>query len=307
MTIDIHSKFQGAMLGSALGDAIGELAFRFPDREQLLAQVEDSDQLVYTDDTAMAIALAESLIEIGDIEEQPLGDTFYQYYLKEPWRGYGAGPPQVFEIVEEEDISYSEAARRLFDGKGSKGNGAAMRIAPLGILYHNSEQLYEKAMASARVTHTHPLGIDGAAVQAKAIAQTVDLNYQRPFSPQTFVESLITFARTTELKDKLAMIPELLSTDSSAAEAIESLGKDITAHESIPFAHYSFLRHPHTFVETILCSVLNGGDRDTLGAMAGALSGGYLGVEAIPSEWRQKLENNQHIETLARELAARAT
>jgi len=295
------------MLGSALGDAIGELAFRFPEREQLLAQVEDSEKLIYTDDTAMSIALAESLIEVGDIEEQQLGDSFYQQYLKEPWRGYGAGPPQVFNMVEEEDINYSEAARRLYDGKGSKGNGAAMRITPLAIYYHNSEQLYEKALASARVTHTHPLGIDGAAVQAKAITQSVNLNYQRPFSPQIFIESLITFSRTTELKDKLALIPELITADISPAEAVERLGKDITAHESIPYAHYCFLRNPHTFVEAVLSSVLNGGDRDTLGAMAGALCGGYLGVEAIPPEWRQKLENNQHIETLARELAARAS
>lgn len=306
MTIDIHSKFQGAMLGSAIGDAIGELAFRFPERDQLLAEIEAAGKLVYTDDTAMAIALAESLVETGDIEERQLGDTFYQHYLKEPWRGYGEGPPQVFETVEEEDIGYSEAARRLYDGKGSMGNGAAMRIAPLGLYYYNSDELYEMAKASAQVTHTHPIGIDGAAVQAKAIAQTISLNYQRPFSPQTFVESLVAFARTTEFKDRLALIPELIAADISADEAVSRLGSGIAAHESMPFALYSFLRHPHTFLEAVLCSTLHGGDRDTMGAMAGAVCGGYLGVEAIPSEWRQKLENNQHIETLAREIAARA-
>lgn len=294
------------MLGSALGDAIGELAFRFPDRDQLLVEVESAGKLIYTDDTAMAIALAEALVEAGDVEEQHLGDTFYQYYLKEPDRGYGEGPPQIFNMVEEEDIPYIEAARRLYDGKGSMTNGAAMRIAPLALYFHNSEQLYEKAKASAHVTHGHPIGIDGAAVQAKAIAQTVNLNYQRPFSPQTFVESLIEFARTTEIKDKLALIPELLASGCSADEAAERLGRDIMVRESMPFALYSFLRYPHTFVETILCSVLNGGDRDSMGAMAGAVCGGYLGVEAIPAEWRHKLEHNQHIETLSRELAARA-
>jgi poly(ADP-ribose) glycohydrolase ARH3 len=306
MTIDIHSKFQGAMLGSALGDAIGELAFRFTERDQLLAEVEVSEKLIYTDDTAMAIALAESLVEEGDVDEQQLGDTFYQHYLKEPWRGYGAGPPQIFDMVEEEDISYVEAARRLYDGKGSMGNGAAMRITPLGLYYYNSDQLYEKAKASAQITHTHPIGIDGAAVQAKAIAITVGLNYQRPFSPRTFAESLAAFGRTTEFKDKLAFIPELIASDISADEAAARLGRGVAAHESMPFALYSFLRYPHTFVETILCAILTGGDRDTMGAMAGAVCGGYLGIEAIPVEWRRKLENNQHIETLARELAARA-
>lgn len=306
MTIDIHSKFLGAMLGSAIGDAIGELAFRFPERNQLLAEVEAAEKLVYTDDTAMAIALAESLVEMDDIDERHLGDSFYQHYLKEPWRGYGEGPPQVFEMVEEEDISYNEAARRIYEGNGSTGNGAAMRITPLGLYYYNSDDLYDKAKASAQVTHAHPIGIDGGAVQAKAVAQTVALNYQRPFSPQTFVESLVTFARTTELKDKLALIPELIAADINADEAVPRLGNGIAAHESMPFALYSFLRHPHTFVEAILCSTLHGGDRDSMGAMAGAVCGGYLGIEAIPHEWRHKLENNQHIETLAREIAARA-
>jgi poly(ADP-ribose) glycohydrolase ARH3 len=306
MTIDIHAKFQGAMLGSALGDAIGELAFRFNERDRLLSEVDGSAKLVYTDDTAMAIALAESLVEVGDVDQHHLGDSFYQHYLKEPWRGYGAGPPQVFAIVEEEDIEYQAAARRLYDGKGSMGNGAAMRIAPLGIFYYASDSLYDKAQASAQVTHTHPIGIDGAAVQAAAIAQTIGLNYQRPFSPQTFVEKLAALARTTEFKGSLARIPQLIEQDIDAAEAAASLGGGIAAHESVPFALYSFLKHPHSFLETVLCSVLNGGDRDTMGAMAGALCGGYLGVEAIPPEWRQKLENNQHIETLARELAARA-
>lgn len=306
MTIDIHSKFQGAMLGSGLGDAIGELAFRFSKRERLLSEIDGCAKLVYTDDTAMSIALAESLVEVGDIDQHHLGDSFYQHYLKEPWRGYGAGPPQVFNMVEEEDIEYQEAARRLYDGKGSMGNGAAMRIAPLGMYYYTSEVLYEKAQASARVTHTHPIGIDGAALQAAAVAQTIRLNNQRPFSPQTFVESLITFARTTEFKGSLAHIPQLIEQDVNASEAVASLGGGVAAHESMPFALYCFLKHPHSFLETVLCAVLNGGDRDTMGAMAGALCGGYLGVEAIPPDWRQKLENNQHIETLARELAARA-
>ena len=306
MTIDLHSKFQGAMIGSALGDAIGELAFRLPDRDQLLAEIERAEKLTYTDDTVMAIAIAESLIEMGDIDAQHLGDVFYEYYLKEPWRGYGAGPPQVFEMVEEEDISYIDAARRLYEGKGSMGNGAAMRIAPLALYYYHSERLYEKAKLSAQVTHAHAVGIDGAVIQAQAIAHTVTLNYHRPFSPRIFVESLVRIAKTKEIRDKLARIPELIEQDAAIDEAAQQLGTGPAVHESMPFALYSFLRHPHTFVETILCSILHGGDRDTMGAMAGAVCGAYLGIEAIPVEWRHKLESSQHIETLARELAARA-
>jgi poly(ADP-ribose) glycohydrolase ARH3 len=71
----------------------------------------------------------------------------------------------------------------------------------------------------------------------------------------------------------------------------------------MPFAIYSFVRCPHSFEDCLDCAIMHGGDRDTLGAMAGAISGAYLGVEAIPSGWRAKLENRQTIEELALELA----
>jgi len=74
-------------------------------------------------------------------------------------------------------------------------------------------------------------------------------------------------------------------------------------HESMPFAVYTFLRHPHSFEDCLFCAVLHGGDRDTLGAMACAISGAYLGVETIPPAWREKLENRQYIEELAVKLA----
>jgi poly(ADP-ribose) glycohydrolase ARH3 len=74
-------------------------------------------------------------------------------------------------------------------------------------------------------------------------------------------------------------------------------------HESMPFAVYAFLRHPQSFEECLFCAILNGGDRDTLGAMACAASGAYLGIEAIPPTWREKIENRKHIEELASQLA----
>jgi poly(ADP-ribose) glycohydrolase ARH3 len=70
-------------------------------------------------------------------------------------------------------------------------------------------------------------------------------------------------------------------------------------HESLPFALYAFLHHPRSYEECLLCAILNGGDRDTLGAMACAVSGAYLGVEAIPQAWREKLEKREYIENLA--------
>jgi len=97
-----------------------------------------------------------------------LGDTFRYNYQKEPWRGYASGPPTIFSMVERSGITYAEASSTLFGGSGSFGNGAAMRIAPVGLFFHNSLDLYGKACISASVTHAHPVGMDGAAVQARA-------------------------------------------------------------------------------------------------------------------------------------------
>jgi len=303
MTINIKSKVMGGMVGSALGDAIGELAFQSPQKELLCSYLERASELRYTDDTAMAIGLAESIIKEKGIDQQQLGDTFNRNFQREPWRGYASGPPTIFSMIQDSGITYTEAARSLFGGSGSLGNGAAMRIVSLGLFFHNSSDLYEKASASAEVTHAHPVGMDGAAVQAMAVAQAVKQDPQQKFPLERFIRALIDFARTSEIQEKMKLVQELLAKSVSPDTAAEKLGRTVAVHESMPFALYCFLRHPKSFEECLFCAILHGGDRDTLGAMSCAISGAYLGIEALPQHWQQKLENNVYIEQLASILA----
>ncbi len=303
--MNLQAEFVGALLGSAVGDAIGELAFRYPRRESLEAHVETADGLRYTDDTAMAMALAESLNSMEDVLPARLGDTFKRHFWNEPWRGYGPGPPEIFSRVDRGACTYEEAALQLYAGEGSLGNGAAMRIAPLGLFYSDSPSLYEKARLSAIVTHAHPVGIDGAAVQAKAVGQAVALDPEQTFSPQVFLAGLLAFARSPEMLEKLKRLQAFLEHQVSPAEAAAELGHSVKVHESMPFAAYCFLRHSKRYEDCLWCAIGHGGDRDTMGAMAGAISGAYLGVEAIPAAWRKKLENHGQIEALARGLVAR--
>ena len=299
----LKSKYLGAMIGSAVGDAIGELAFHYPERNKLTQVVEGVAELRYTDDTAMAIGLATSLVQRGDLNGQDLGETFRRNFEQEPWRGYASGPPTVFTMARSLGITYAQAAQSLFGGSGSFGNGAAMRIAPLGLFLHNSPQLYEHACESAEVTHSHPVGKDGAALQARAVAQAVQLDPQEEFQANLFVRDLIDFSRTTEIREKMELLEELLSENIAPPLAAKKLGQSVAVQESMPFAIYSFVRCPRSFEDCLDCAIMHGGDRDTLGAMAGAISGAYLGVEAVPSGWRIKVENRQTIEELALELA----
>ncbi|MBW1691637.1 MAG: ADP-ribosylglycohydrolase family protein [Deltaproteobacteria bacterium] len=300
---ELKEKYLGGMIGSALGDAIGELAFRYRSEDDLRSQLDQLNELRYTDDTAMSIGLAESILTKGDLDQKDLGETFRKNFLSEPGRGYASGPPTIFSIVERYGITYLDAAKSLFGGEGSLGNGAAMRIVPVGLFFHNSSNLYEKACLSASVTHAHPVGMDGAAVQAKAVALAMNLDPRHVFPFMGFIDKLIDFARSPEIKEKVKLVKQLLLENTAPSLAAEQLGRTVAVHESMPFALFSFLRHPESFEDCLFCAILNGGDRDTLGAMACAISGAYLGIESIPQVWIRKLENRSYIEDLAKRLS----
>jgi poly(ADP-ribose) glycohydrolase ARH3 len=301
--IDINSKVLGGMLGSAIGDAIGELAFSYPEKESLITQLKQTPELTYTDDTAMVIGLAESILKDGGIDQHRLGETFHENFLREPWRGYASGPPTIFSQVQEHGVTYREAAKKIFGGRGSFGNGAAMRVVPVGLFFYHSRNLYDQATASSEVTHTHPIGIDGAAVQARAVAQAVLLDTKEKISTADFIQGLINFSRTAEIESKMKLVKDLIASEALPDDAMKKIGRSVAVHESMPFAIYAFLKHATSFEACLFCAILNGGDRDTLGAMAGAISGAYLGFESIPESWRKKLENRDYIEKLAQDLA----
>ncbi len=301
--INLKSKFLGSMIGSALGDAIGELAFRYGEKDILCRKLEDSRELNYTDDTAMAIGLAESISKMGYLDQHDLGARFRSNFDREPWRGYGPGPPTIFSMVERTGVSCVEAARTLFGGQGSFGNGAAMRVAPVGLVYRDHPGLHERACESASVTHAHPVGQDGAAVQAKAVALAVSLQPDVPFPREPFLTALIEFAKTEEMKDKMIEVQELLAAREIPSRATARLGQSVAVHESLPFALFSFLRHHDSYEDCLFCAILNGGDRDTLGAMACAVAGAYLGLKAIPRGLRKKLENRSYVMDLALRLS----
>jgi len=296
------NKFIGAIIGSALGDAIGQMAFLLPEREALIDAIDKAQELIYTDDTAMSIALMEVVIEEGEVDCEKIGRNFSIHYKKEPWRGYASGPPTIFKMVENEGISYREASKRIYGGQGSYGNGAAMRIAPIGVYFHDSPDLYDIVRESAICTHSHPIGIDGAAVQAKAISIAFELDPNRGFSEMEFLNKIIEFSRTDEMKERLNLIGKALNERWDDKEALRAFGGGVSVLESLPFSLFCFLRYGNSFERCLWCSVLNGGDRDTMGAMACAISGAYVGIKNIRDDWKIKLENYSRIQELIMKL-----
>ena len=154
--------FIGCMLGAGIGDALGR-SFEGSWRTQVKPKDIKFDGK-WTDDTHMMIGVAESLIAKRGFNGRHMLLTFMKNWEEEPWRGYGPGPPRIFRMIKS-GVSWKEAARRLYGGAGSFGNGAAMRVAPIGLLfYDDAEGLREIAYRMAELTHTHPLGKEGAAI-----------------------------------------------------------------------------------------------------------------------------------------------
>jgi poly(ADP-ribose) glycohydrolase ARH3 len=298
----LKAKFLGALLGTGIGDALGApFEGRYHVSPQEVEDVaEKLEMLTYTDDTHMMISIAESLIDSQGFDGRDMTYTFVRNYESEPFRGYGPGPPRIFRAIRA-GAAWDTAARQLYPG-GSFGNGSAMRVAPIGVFYHDDmKMLTEVAHKSSEITHAHKLGKDGAALQAYAIALATNLDPQVTLDRSEFLARLRDYADEAVYEEKLDGMKELLAQPDRARAALE-LGNGIEAFNSVPAAIYSFLVHLDSFSQAVVDAVSLGGDTDTIGAMTGAISGAYLGAEAIPSIWRDKLENRLYLTELAEKL-----
>ncbi|NWF78276.1 MAG: ADP-ribosylglycohydrolase family protein [Chloroflexi bacterium] len=298
----LRLKFLGCLLGAAIGDALGARweGRRMSRSEDIVFLAERLEQLIYTDDTHMTIGVAESLIESKGFDGEHMAQTFIKNYDAEPWRGYGPGPPRIFRMIKDGEAWYS-AANRLYRG-GSFGNGSAMRVAPVGLLYSRDlEKLREIAYQSSSITHSHELAREGASLQACAVALAVNTPSDEDIDKEAFLSKLQNFIPNQLYQEKLAQIKELLG-EQDKAKVIAVLGNGIEAPRSVPTAIYCFLRQPQSYKDAVIYAISLGGDTDTIAAMAGAISGAYLGIDAIPPEWLAKLENKDYIESLAQKL-----
>ncbi len=304
-------KFCGALLGTHTGDALGmPLEGASPGsikknygqvREMLDARLGRG---TYTDDTEMMIALAESLVRCRGVNGADLAQAYLENF--NPLRGYGAGTRKALELLRS-GISWEEAGKRVFE-QGSYGNGASMRIAPVGCLYSRDlEKLKEAVHLSSLITHAHPWGEEGALLQAYAVALAVQADPRQGIAVDHFLASLESVLdEGSPFREKLQAMQRLLPGEPGIEEVVLELGNDSRTVTSVPAAIFSFLKNAADFEETVVYAVGLGGDTDTIAAMAGAIAGGYHGKPAIPERWLSQLEKGakgaDYIEQLARDL-----
>lgn len=297
----VKDRFDGCLLGLAIGDALGGkfeaqsadgIRARFPSVQQLIDYPQE--EIWYTDDTQMAIGVAEALVERGEVVEEVLCRAFVANYV--PSRGYGRGARAVLDAMED-GRDYREVAEQYFPG-GSFGNGAAMRVAPVGLLFRDDRQrLWEQARLSSLPTHVHTLGIEGAQLLALAVAHC---SMMEQFERSEFFAKLLGACESPMYRTKIELASRIQSPDDLA-----ELGNQIEAQHSVPTAIASFALTPESFEATICNVIFLGGDTDTLAAMAGALSGAYLGVHRLPSRLVKLLESSPKGRVYIQQLSGR--
>jgi poly(ADP-ribose) glycohydrolase ARH3 len=289
-----RERFLGCLLGQAVGDALGapfeglpaDFVFWQAGPVGELLDSPPDGPLRYTDDTQMMIGVAEALLAHEEIRPAALVERFAANY--DPRRGYGTGARRLLEAALGGG-DWDRLAETVFPG-GSFGNGAAMRVAPVGLVFaHDPDRAAEQASASARPTHRHPLGVEGARLLAVAVALAAQ---GPPLDRRAFYQQLARDCREEEFAWQLR-----------AGHALGFLGNSLPAHQSVVTAIACFTTCPDSFAACVERAIALGDNTDTLAAMAGALCGAHLGVAGVPARWVERLEGGprgvQYLRALA--------
>jgi ADP-ribosylglycohydrolase len=285
-----------ALEGLSIGDAFGQNFFHFKDakaaQEQIDHRVLPVGEWHYTDDTNMALSIYALLRDKGAIDQDVLALSFAQHY--HPSRGYGAGAGKLLRDIAG-GADWRQAAGDMFEGQGSFGNGAAMRVALIGGFFADDmDKVIEQARLSGEVTHTHLEGIAGAIAIAVAAALASRLHGGPAPTRAEFIERVLPYIPDSEVKSGVRRAMELRSTEVAHAVGVLGNGILISAQDTVPFCLWCVGESLANFEEAMWRTVAGFGDIDTNCAIVGGIVGLFVGEAGLPQEWltqREKLPN----------------
>jgi ADP-ribosylglycohydrolase len=299
----------GAILGLAVGDAVGsvveaqppEVARGYVEEVLLPGRLPARGRESYpfgqvTDDTQLTRELLLSIGEDGALDPDLFADRLLHLVVSGALVG---GGPASFA-----------AARRLAIGvpwheagmpAPYAGNGAAMRAAPLGVLYGREPRLLTRIVADqARVTHQDSRAAAGALAIAVAAAIAARREPVRPANfllevsqqvaalDQPTALTLGTLADWVELSPGEALtVFRVRGLAPQASRGWQGISSHVTG--SVCWSLYAFLRSPDGYWDAVCTAIAVGGDSDTLAAMTGGIAGARLGTDAVPAQYRERL------------------
>ena len=289
MTIE---KFRGAILGFAIGDALG-MPVENMSREEIKRRygvindfmpspLGDLKAGEWTDDTEQMILLAESILETTYFSPEKFAEKLKNL------SSHRIGPTTrqaINNLIR--DIPWYKA------GIESDTCGSAMRVIPIGLVYSFNLDLVEKyAMISSYVTHKGP-AIGGAVAVAIAIACIMN-----EMDEDDMVKEVVNRTKKYDdlIADKIAYAYQI--SDKSIDYALDKLGNSILVYESIPFAFYCYFSS-FDFKTCAIKAINSGGDADTVSAIACGMFGCKVGIDNIPENWVKNVKNADYLISLA--------
>jgi ADP-ribosyl-[dinitrogen reductase] hydrolase len=303
-----RERYRGALLGLAAGDALGTtLEFKPPGTFPPLADMTGGGPFhlkpgEWTDDSSMALCLAESLIEKRGFDAKDQMDRYCSWYE----RGHLSSTGRCFDIgntVRDALETYRRTGNR-FSGPESPdtaGNGSLMRLTPVPLFFASDpKQAIDYAGESSRTTHGTKAAVDACryfagllvgALRGKPKSELLSAYFNPTDEPDFWNEN--------SLDPKIAAIA---AGSFKKKEPPEIRGTGYVV-ESLEAALWAFDRS-NSFREGALLAVNLGDDADTTGAIYGQIAGAFYGAEQIPPEWRAKLAKRELIIDLADRLYA---
>lgn len=299
--IRLRDRFLGALLGLAAGDALGTtLEFKAPGTFAPIDDMVGGGPFglrpgEWTDDTAMALCLAESLVERGGFDARDQMD----HYLR--WRdeGYLSSTGSCFDIggTVVEALRHYERTGDPFSGPTdpqTAGNGSLMRLAPVALFYAGDpRQAVERAAESSRTTHGAAEAVDACRYMAGLLVGALQGRGKEELLSPAFcpVEGL------WHEQPLAPAVAEVAGGSFRRREPPEIRGTGYVVR-SLEAALWAFDR-TEEFREGALRAVNLGDDADTTGAVYGQLAGAFYGVAAIPEDWLARLARREEIARLA--------
>ncbi|WP_329931073.1 ADP-ribosylglycohydrolase family protein [Streptomyces sp. SP17BM10] len=274
-----------ALVGLSVADALGAQFF-VPEvaAAHLTARTAPPAPWPWTDDTEMACSVYAAHTERGTIDAF---DLTHAFALRHDFdRGYGPAANRMLRLVREGGDAAALAAG-LFDGRGSYGNGAAMRVAPLGAaLADDPDACVRLAARTAVITHTHPQAVDGAVAVAVAAAYAVRAR-REPLTPEGLLRKVLHHTPDGAVRDGLAEALHLLGEpDFRSAAGVLGNGSRTSAADTVPYALWCAARRLDDYPAAVWEAIAAGGDVDTVAAITGGVVAAHTGTAGVPEAWR---------------------
>ncbi|MER7540319.1 ADP-ribosylglycohydrolase family protein [Streptomyces sp. NPDC097704] len=293
---DLPTAVLDSLSGLAFGDAFGDRWFGILRREgtaALEARTPPPGPLWrWSDDTAQALVLVGELSQgSGVVDQDRLALRLAEAYADDTHRGYGASMHDVLRRIGAGE-PWREVVAGQFGGQGSWGNGAAMRVAPLGAWHAaDLDAVAEQAVRQSAVSHHHPEAVAAAVAVALAAALAARSRGGPAPARPDFLHAVAARLPDSDVRSGLRIAARMPARTSvrHAAEVLGS-GYRMSGPDTAPYALWCAAGHLDDLHEGLWTTVAGRGDIDTTCAIAGGVIAARTGTTALPPAWHATRE-----------------